>query len=239
MAGEATQTGNDERAAAVRLNLLISGVYAWLATVAAPAWGSRALGSSGGALGALLLLGIGLALLPRWPSWGRALGMPGFLSACTLTWISLGNHLDPLRLHPLQAASGALGWVLFAFSWGSVRNVHNVPENDPRVIPGKPLRPRATLSRQAYVAFGVALLGGLLPWLMAWRVGREQHALLAHAAGLLCAIAMVTAGAHVALRVGRPSVVRPARARLALASNAFAGLVVLFVLGALGWFLRR
>jgi hypothetical protein len=225
----------DERSQPIRLNLGISGVYAWLTTVGVPAASSFEPFTLGLAALALALLSAGLWLLPRSPSWGRGLAMPGFVSACAACWILLGDALTPARLHPLQAASGALGWVLFAFSWGAVRNVRAVPENDPRVVAGKPLKPRARLHRSAYVAFTVALVGGLVPWLLAWRVTRPSDALLAHAVGLAAALAMVAVGARSALQTTQPVTERTPRQRLGAASNALAGLLLVVVLGLLAW----
>jgi hypothetical protein len=225
----------DERSQPFRLNLAISGVYAWLTTVAVPAASSFQPLPLGLAALSLVLLCFGLWLLPRSAVWGRGLAMPGFVSACAACWILLGDALMPARLHPLQAASGALGWVLFAFSWGAVRNVRAVPENDPRVVSGKPLEPRARLPRTAYVAFTVALVGGLLPWLLAWEVKRPGDALLAHAVGLACALAMVAVGARSALQTTQPVTERSPRQRLASAANALAGLLLVGVLGLLAW----
>lgn len=223
---------------ALRLNLFISGTYAWLTTAAAPALLEARLGPLLAALSAFVALAGGLILYGRVPAWGRAVGMVGFIALCTLCWIALDEALSPTRLHPLQAASGAVGWMLFAFSWGNVRNVRAVPEHDPRVVAGKPLEPRLALPRRVYVVFGISLLGGLLPWLLAWRVERATHAMLAHAAGLISAIAMISLGAEVSLGLGRQQPVRPALARLSSLSNTAAALAIVLIVGFVFWLVR-
>lgn len=225
--------------AAVRANLLVSGAYAWLTTVAAPTLGRGGIGAHLSAAAALLSLAGGLLLAPRMPRVGRLVTMAGFVGCSTLTWALLGDALDVERLEPVRAASGALGWMLFALGWGAVRNVRSVPENDPRVIAGTPLSPRQSLPLMTHLVFGVALLGGLLPWLLAWRVTRPEHALFAHAVGLLCALGMVAVGAQVSVGRTRERVLPRPAARLSAASGAFAALVVVSVLGIVVWLVRR
>lgn len=225
--------------ATVRLNLFISGLYAWLATVAWPAFAASDLGAKLTALGAVGLLIGGLLLAPSFPRLGRGVTMAGFLGLSVLTWVLLGSALEVAQLEPVRAASGALGWMLFAFSWGSVRNVSSVPENDPRVIKSEPLLPRRSLPLSTSVIFGVSIVGGLIPWLLAWRVVGPERALFAHAAGLLCAIAVVVAAAHVAVRRGKPRLATRPNQRLSAASNALAGLVIVAALGIVVWLVRR
>jgi hypothetical protein len=216
---------------AVRLNLFIAGTYAWLTTAAVPALLDARPVPVAAALAAFVALTTGLYLYPRAPGWGRGVGMVAFIALCTLCWIALDEALGPTRLHPLQAASGAVGWMLFAFSWGNVRNVRAVPENDPRVVAGKLLEPRTLLPRRAYIVFALALLGGLLPWLLAWRVERNSHSMFAHATGLACAIAMISFGAEVALGLGRPRLQRTPGVRFNSVSNAAAAIVIVVILG--------
>lgn len=185
-----------------------------------------------------MLIG-GLLLAPTFPRVGRGVTMAGFLGLSVLTWVLLGSALDVALLEPVRAASGALGWMLFAFSWGSVRNVSSVPENDPRVIKSEPLHPRRSLPLSTSVVFGVSIVGGLVPWLLAWRVVGSERALLAHSAGLLCAIAVVVAAAHIAVRRGKPRLATRPNQRLGAASNALAGLVIVAALGIVLWLVRR
>jgi hypothetical protein len=223
---------------ALRLNLFISGTYAWLTTTAVPALMDARLAPLLAAFAAFAALAGGLLLYAHRPGWGRSLGMVTFIALCTLCWIALGDALGPTRLHPLQAASGAVGWMLFAFSWGNVRNVRAVPEHDPRVVLGKPLAPRTALPRRAYVVFAISLLGGLVPWLLAWRVERATHAMLAHAAGLISAVAMISLGAEVALGLGRENTSRSTGARLNAVSNTAAALVIVGIIGLVVWLVR-
>jgi hypothetical protein len=233
-----TPEGQSGYAGTVRTNLFVSGSYAWLATVAAPTFSSGKLGPAITASAALILLVTGLLLAPRWPQVGRAVTMGGLLGPSVVTWILLGEALDISRLEPIRSASGAVGWMLFAFGWGAVRNVRSVPENDPRVIEGTPLQPRQTLPWLTYVVFGVAAVGGFAPWLLAWRVARPDHALLAHVVGLLCAVGLISVGAHVAVRrVGRWAPAPPT-ARIGTATNAFVALAVVLVLGIVLWLVR-
>jgi hypothetical protein len=230
--------GEQSAGATVRVNLFVSGLYAWLATVGAPTIGRGDLGAHLSAAGALILLVGGLLVAPRFPRVGRAVTMGGFVGLSVLTWVLLGDLLEVNQLEPVRAASGALGWVLFAFGWGAVRNVHSVPENDPRVIAGQPLAPRRALPPTTYVVFGLALLGALAPWLLAWRVTRPEHALFAHATALLCAIAMVSVGAQVSVQRGRRWLPPRPSDRFNAASTALAAMVLVAVLGVAAWWVR-
>ncbi len=224
--------------ATVRANLFVSGAFSWLATVAVPSLGAGFWVLSSAAAALLSLLG-GLLLAPRMPKVGRAVTMAGLLGFSTLTWVLLGPALDVGRLEPVRAAAGAVGWMLFAFGWGAVRNIRSVPENDPRVIRSEPLKPRRSLPPVTHVVFGLALLGALVPWLLAWRVSRPDHALLAHSAGLLCAIGMVSAGAQISVMRGRKVRLPSPAHRLNAASSALSGLVVVAVLGLVIWLVRN
>ncbi len=224
--------------ATVRTNLFVSGAFAWLATVAAPTLGSGWLPMLSASAALISLVG-GLLIAPRLPKAGRLVTMAGFLGFSTVTWVLLGSTLDVGRLEPVRAAAGAVGWMLFAFGWGAVRNVRSVPENDPRVIRSEPLTPRRSLPLVTHVVFAIASVGAMVPWLLAWRVTRPEHALLAHGAGLLCAIAMVSAGAQISVQRGQRVRLPGPAARLNAASSALSGLVVVAVLGVVIWLVRR
>lgn len=223
----------------MRLNLFVSGIYAWLATVAIPAWTSGHFAARVFALLALVLLSGGLATLGRHPAIGRATVLVGFVGASAATWLLVERELDVQQLEPVRAASGAVGWMLFAFGWGAVRNVGSIPENDPRVIRGELLTARQTPTRSTYVVFSLSLLGALAPWLLAWRVTRPEHALLAHAAGLACAIAMVSVGAELAVRRGRRRVAARPAERVDAASTSLLILTLLTLFGVAVWLLRH
>ncbi len=223
----------------VRLNLLLSGLYAWFVTVAMPTYGARTevLPKVSAACALVALIG-GLLLASRAPRWGRAVTMGGFVGLSAVTWVLLGPVISPERLEPVRAALGGVGWVIFAFGWGVVREQGAVPENDPRVISSTPLEPKRSLPSGTYVVFAVSLLGAAAPWFLAWLVVRSDHALLAQAAALVCSVAMVAAGTQVAIRRGQQWIrPRPAE-RLNAASPALAALVILGMLGLVLWAIR-
>jgi hypothetical protein len=225
----------DDQAAAElvrRANVLLPGVYAWAATVLYPvslhgaSVPSRI--SSGAALLSLLA---GVALAGRRAALGRALGLHGFVALCVFTWILLGSMVAVDRLEPTKAALGALGWVLFAFGWGGSREPEHVPEDDPRALPGEPLEPRGRLPRGAVLVLGVATAGAALPLLFAWRVTRSAHALFAHAVAIGCAVALVSAGAEVAVRRGKWAPVEPQMRRLGGAAASLTLLSIVLIVG--------
>lgn len=222
----------------VRLSLLLSGVYAWVTTVAGPAFSTPGFNHTLSAVGAAVALIAGLVLASTSPRLGRAVTMGGFLGLSALTWVLLGPQLSPAQLEPVRAAFGGLGWMLFAFGWGVVRKQDAIPENDPRVIAAKPLSPRRSVAAGTYVVFGAAVALALCPWFLAWRLVRSEHALLAQAASLLCAIAMVAAGAQVATLRGQEWIRPQPSERLNLASPALAALVILGMIGVVVWFVR-
>jgi hypothetical protein len=147
--------------------------------------------------------------------------------------VLLGPFVAVDRLEPLRAALGGVGWVLFAFGWGSPREVENVPEDDPRALPGEPLTPRGRLPRGAGAVLGIAVAAAALPLALAWRVARTPHALLAHAAAVAAAIALVSSGADIAVRRGQWAPIEPAGRRLGQAAVPIAVLVIALFAGAI------
>jgi hypothetical protein len=131
-----------------------------------------------------------------------------------------------------------VGWALFALGWGTVRSVGSVPEEDPHAIVGAPLPPRARLPRAALIVFSVGLVGSLVPLMLAWRVIRPGHALLAQAAAISCAVAVVTSAAKIALAQGSWQRQTPPRSRLIAASRPLALLTVMLALGTVWTILR-
>lgn len=223
----------------VRLNLLVTGLYAWVATVAAPTWGARAPWTTQlAAAGALVALVGGLLVAERARRIGYAVTMGGFLGLSSVTWVLLGPALDAERIEPVRAALGGVGWVLFAFGWGVVRKPDAVPENDPHVIVSQPLAARGALPRGTYWVMGVALLGAAMPWFAAWRAVGKEHSLFAQAMAWACAVAMVATGAQVAVLRGQRRIRPRAAERLNVASPGLAGLVVLGILGVVLWAVR-
>src|SRR5260221_839676 len=99
-----------------RANVLLPGLYAWAATALYPAQVRGAPNVSRlAAFAALVSLVSGVAVGPRRPSLGRALGLYGFVALCALTLLSLGQLVAIDRLEPTNAALGGLGSGIFAF----------------------------------------------------------------------------------------------------------------------------
>jgi hypothetical protein len=216
-----------------RAHLLVPGGYAWLATVAAPAAARGApVIARASAMLALIALIAGPYLALARPRLGRAVGVVGFVALCMLTWLLLGSFVDIDRLEPFQAALGGLGWVAFAFGWGTLRNLGSVPEEHPNVLEGAPLTARGELPRGALVVVTVSVLGALLCLTLAWRVERVEHALLAHGCAIGCAIALLTNGAKLAIVRSANTVERAPNRRFAAASRSLAGLMLLLATGA-------
>lgn len=215
---------------------LLPGLYAWLSTVMFPAfrsgWPARAM-----ALAALLLLVAGTVMGTRVERVGRALGVWGFLTACIATWLLAADQLAVERLDTVRAASGAIGWALFAFGWGNVRAPGAVPEEDPRAIAGAPLERRGEMPPGAAGVAAVGVLGALAVVLSAWRVRREDHALFAHAVAFVAAVALVSAAAHIAVERGK-GVVAPSGRSLAAASLPLTLAIMLLVIGMM-WLVLR
>lgn len=202
-------------------NILLPGLYAWVATVALvafraspPTWPRLV------ALLALVALVAGPLIAMRSHDWGRRVGVFVFAAFCVLTWLLAWEELDPERLEPIRAASGAIGWALFAFGWGSARKLGHVPEDDPNAIQGAALEPRAALPRGTLIVLLLGMLGASVPLVFAWRVRREDHALLAHAVALVAAVALVSASAKIALARGTGSERQPGQ-RVVAGSGAF------------------
>jgi hypothetical protein len=220
--GEVPPVGDPDHVVA-RANILLPGVYAWISTVAYPASAGHGHGFAPVAAGgALLCLLAGTALVVPRPRLGRLLGLVGFVAFAAVTWLLLGEGLDVRRLEPMRSALGGAAWALFAFGWGSVRRPRHVPEDDPRALVDDLLRPRRVLPRRAPFILGAALLLGLAPVFVAWRIVRPEHALLGHAAAFAAAVSVVSVGALVAAEQGRRRETRPARIRLVAASGTLA-----------------
>jgi hypothetical protein len=216
-------------------NVLLSGVYAWTVTVLYPAM-SRGPGLLAritcGA--AVVMLAVGVLIGSRRAgSAGRYVGLHGFVACCALTWVLLGPYVAVDRLEPLRAALGGVGWVLFAFSWGTPREVANVPEDDPRALPGEPLAPRGKLPRGSGAVLAVAVAAAAVPLALAWRVARTPHALLAHAVAVAAAIALVSSGADIAVRRGQWQRLEPASRRFGHALIPLAVLAIALFAGAI------
>lgn len=230
---------SDGQALTLRANTLLPGLYAWVTTVAYPAtYRGVPSGARLTAFVGLLALLIGPILVLERPRTGRAVGIYGFVGCSLATWLLLGPVVSVDRLEPTRSALGAMGWALFALGWGNLRRVGTVPEDDPHVIPGAPLVPRSRVPASAVVILGIGLVGALAPPLLAWRVVRSEHALLAHAAALLCSLAVVNASSTVALGRGSPRSLPPVRQRIRAALRPGVVLLAVLALGIVGLALR-
>ncbi|MBN2191624.1 MAG: hypothetical protein JW751_02310 [Polyangiaceae bacterium] len=206
-------------------NVLAPGIYAWGATVAAPAFGGDGgLGSRLMALAALVALVAGAALALCHPPLGRGVGIAGFALLSLLTWVMVRDSLAVDRIDPVRGCLGGLGWMLTAIGWGGLRTEESAPEEQDMAV--SPLEPRKRLAASTWLVLAIAFAGALGPLVMAWSVDRTEHALLAQTVAVLAAIGMATAGGLVAvdrlsIRVPVESGARLRHARLPLALLIF------------------
>lgn len=223
---------NAERARSLsaRSNMLLPGLLAWVATVGVPAF-ERGVGPgtriTAGA--ALLAMVAGPLSSSAYPRLGRAVGIHVTMALCLVTWLSLGPSIGVQHLEPVRAAIGVVAWVLFAFGWGAVR-APGVPEDDPRAILGAPLPARSQLPAGASAIFAIGLVGAALTLFAAWRVARPSHALLSHAAAIVCAIALTVSAAKVAVERQDWRPLTPATARLGAAVRPLTLLAIALIL---------
>jgi hypothetical protein len=226
-------------ALSVRANMLLPGLYAWVTTVAYPTTYRGAPGAARvTALLALIALLSGPFLVLERARLARILGIYVFFGLSLATWLLVGELVGVDRLEPVRSALGAAGWALFALGWGSVRRVGSVPEDDPHVLLGPPLTARSQLPVSASVVLGISLVGLAVPLMLAWRVVRLEHALFAHAAALLCALAILHAGANIALGHGVARSPASVRQRLAAATRPLAVLSLVLLATLVAMLLR-
>lgn len=226
------------RAAAVS-NMLMPGLLAWVATLAVPvaergvsSWARVTAGA------ALVSMVAGPILLTVHPRLGRALGIHLTILFAVVTWLLLGPVIGVQHLEPVRSAIGGVAWVLFAFGWGSVRARGSVPEEQPGVLPGAPLPVRASLPFGATAILAAGVIGAALPVFIAWRVARPSHALLAHAVAVVCAIAVVTSAAKIAVERQSYRPETQAGARLVAATKPLTALALAVIFGCI-WLLLR
>jgi hypothetical protein len=222
-----------------RAHMLLPGLYAWTVTVATPVTQRGAgPGARACAVAALVALVAGPLLVTTRPLVARIIGVHAFLGACLITWALLGPLLTVSRLDPLRGMLGAFAWALFAFGWGSLRELGHVPEDDPRAVPGPALTARSRLPAGSAVvlATGVVLALGLSA--LAWRVTRPGGALLAHAAAVLSGIALIAAATSIALDRGTLRRQGTPRQRFDAATVPLSALALLLSLGFLYFLLR-
>lgn len=218
----------------VRYDLLISGTYAWLITVFATAWAAGNGWALLCAIAALAHLWGGVWWSQSRAALGRGIAMVGFLGFSAGTWLLQGEALHVANLEPIRSALGALGWLLFALSWGSVRQPGSNPEDDPRFVRGaEVLVPRRALPRATVLTFALTIVCAFAPWLAAWAVVRREHALLAHALGLGSAMWILAGGSQIAVSLGAQRTWPAPRSRLSAALAPLAWACALLALGVL------
>lgn len=227
------------RAFATDANVLLPGLYAWATTVALPAASAQAtLPVRLAALSALLCLAPGALLWSRFPKLGHALGIHAFVGCCIVAWALLRRDGVPLGVQGLEAAFGAVGWVLYAFGWGELSARRRVPERDPHVIAGAPLAPRNPWSRSAEAILALGIAGSFVLLFLSFRVARAPHSVMAHGVWVLLTVLLVSSAARVALGRG-PRRMGGDRERLNAAAAALAALFVALALGVMYSMLER
>jgi hypothetical protein len=227
------------QAFAARTNVLLPGLYAWLSTVARPVASAQATFTSRVAAAcAVVLLLLGPLLSARYPRVGRALGVHGFVGFSVLTWALLRHAGVPFGGQALEAAFGAVGWTLYAFGWGELSARRRVPEADPHVLSGAPLSPKNSWSRSAELILGLGVFGAAVVLILAFRVARPSHAVMAHALALLLGLLTISAATRVALE-RTPRRFGASSERLNAAATAISLLLIALALGALYWMLER
>lgn len=216
---------------AERTRVLLPGFYAWLLTVGLPvmARGMRA-GPRLAATGGLVALIAALSVAGRRLWLARALGIYGFVFCSALTWAALGADLSPVHLDRVRTALGMLGWVLYAFGWGRVRAVTE-SAGALHVAAGAPLIARSRLHSRAAPIVAFAVFAALVFAGLAFRVDRAEHAVLAHAVAVACALLVLSTGSRVALAQGTRHELAPGSARLNAVALRGAVLAVLFGIG--------
>ena len=220
------------------ISRVVPGLYAWLATVAAPvlqhgaSWSAR--------LAALVALGAlagSFVLSSTRPRVARWLGVYTFVLFCLVAWACLGPLLRSDQLDAVRGALGCVGFLLHALAWGA-------PPKDPdadaldNLVPGVPLQPRHKPIRFGAVVLGLGITVALLPIALAFDVERPGPSLLAHALALGCAVLVIGAATDVALLVGKPRKFPAWRARASRAIWPLAGLTVAVGVGLLWLALR-
>lgn len=216
-----------------RLHVLVPGAYAWGATVLWPALDAQH-GVLAGLTAAVALVGLALgAWLAGGPSaLGRWLSIGLFFGFSALTWVLVGRQ-SLAALDRIQSALGALGWLLFAMGWGTLRDPAAVPEEDPRALLGPPLPARRRLPRRSrlWLSLSVVCAGAVLA--ASWAVRKPEAALLAQAVALLAAVALLVLGANLALFNTRQAHWATRRARVGRAGRGLGGLAFAVMVGLL------
>jgi len=207
------------------ISRVVPGLYAWLATVAAPV--SKA-GTSpwSRASAALALASLAASyMVGGRPRLARALGVQGFLLFCFGAWALLGPALRSDQVDQVRGALGAVGFLLHALAWGASPKEPE-PEAAEHLVPGSPLQPRSKPLRLPAIALGLGITLSLLPLAAAFTVERPGASLLAHALALASGLLLVSAGSDIAVLVGRPRELPAWRLRAGRATWSLAALAL-------------
>jgi hypothetical protein len=197
-----TRAPADSAPLAERARVLVPGLYAWLLTVAHPAAQPGApFAARAGAFAALVTLAAAPFFVRDRIAIARVLGIYGFVGLSVLTWSLLESELAVERIDRLRACVGALGWLVYAFGWGSVRAA-GVPEDDPHVVSGARLVPRSRLPRASVPVAVFAVLAAVCIEALAFRVDRREPAVFAHAVAVALALLVLGTGSRIALAQG-------------------------------------
>jgi hypothetical protein len=211
----------------------LAAVLAWSMTVA-PAAFARGLASPrlAGAL-AVVAIGCGVGgplLAARDKRLGRHLGVTVFLSLSVMTWLVAAQAIAPARLDPTRGALGALAWGIFALAWSDRWQRPGAGAVDPSA---PALVARAALPPLAVPIAAAGALAGVVLLVLAWRVRDPERAVVAQALTALCAVAVMSAAASVAIGRGKRATgsrrlgVHATRPLLILAAFAVAGAAVI------------
>jgi hypothetical protein len=216
---------------AERARVLVPGLYAWLLTVAHPAAQRDApFAARITAFAALVALAVAPIFVRDRIALARAFGIYAFVGLSVLSWALLESQIAVERMDRLRAVVGALGWLVYAFGWGRVRT-RGVPEDDPHVVLGAKLVPRARLPRAAVPVAVFAVAAALAIEALAFRVDRREPAVFAHAVAIALALLVLGAGARIALAQGTRIDLSSGTTRLNVAAVPGALLAVLLGVG--------
>lgn len=204
--------------AAELAQLLVPGMYAWAVTVLPVVLQGQTIGVwiSGIAAPVLIICG-GVALVRTHRKLGYILGIWGFVGACTTSWLQGAWLLEVQRIDFWRAASGSIGWVLFALGWSVPWKIGSHPEDNARARIFPVLKPHRPLSKIPALAALIATTGSLTCLMLAWRASDSSRALLVHGIAIVCAVSMLYATAIVGVLQGNRRRPETAKARAGFA----------------------
>ena len=210
----------------------VAGAYAWVVTVAPPAWahGAPVLAKVAAAAGLLALVGA-TAGERRWGTRVRFISLWTFVLSSALTWSVSPSQLAPVRIDAFGGLSGMLGWGLFALA--SAGPALGGPRGGDHVVVDAPLEPRKRLGRgdAAYILGGLFFAVALQ--LVGWGEANAERALLLRLVALAAGLAILGAGAGLAFARQAPRTRLPWRVRVRGAAAALTLLGMLLLAGLL------